>query len=217
MLKTIKYSLNRSLYLTKIARPEVPHGNMALYQKHSLWKLRKNECSCDVEFVEYFKQQKIEQKNILHFGTGGHHIIGLENHKLMRSNQILGITASAPEHETYVNLVLKNPALAKYYKVIFADIYTLTANNLPNLDIVNLFHLCEYYLSENSALVHHDDRSLLEMFLDKLNPDGKILFYSGSAAWKKASAIVKSMEDMRKIKQVDRYKSLLIYTKALPH
>lgn len=214
MLKKIKHSLNKALYITKIKRPELPHSKMALYQQHSLWKLRTNKCSCDLDFVEYLKHQKIEQKNIFHFGTGGHHIIGLENQKLIQPNQILGITASAPEHQAYVNFVIKNPALAKYYKVIFVDIYTLTANNLPRLDIVNLFHLCEYYLSENAALVHHNDRSLLELFLDRLNPDGKIIFYTGSHAWKNASAIMKSMEDMGKLKQVDRYKSLLIYAKV---
>jgi hypothetical protein len=214
MFKKTKYFLNKTLYVTKIARPEVPHGKMTLYQQHSLWTLRANDCNCDLDFIEYLKQQKIEEKNIFHFGTGAHHIISLENHKLERPNHILGITASAPEHKAYVRLVLKDRTFANYYKVIFADIYTLTANNLPMLDIVNLFHLCEYYLSENAAFIHQNDRSLLELFLDKLNPDGKIIFYTGSHAWKNTHSIVKSIEDMGKLKQVDRYNSLLIYTKS---
>ncbi|MUG94858.1 hypothetical protein F7734_21830 [Scytonema sp. UIC 10036] len=213
--------LKKILYTIKIRRPGIPSiVGMFYYQKYSSWKLDPKSCPCDIEFVEYIKESKIEGKTIFHFGTGVHHIIGLENQNLNRPNEIIGITASAPEHQAYVRLVLKNRVLAKYYKVIFGNIYTLTANNLPQLDIVNLFHLCEFYIREDAPFVHHNDESLLQLFLDKLNPDGKILFYSRSFAWNepkfavKCSEIVKSFEEAGKIRLIGQYKSLLIYAKG---
>jgi hypothetical protein len=201
--------------MTGIKRPTSPHHvGMRFFQENSTWELDVKRCPCDLEFIDYIKDSSIEDKAIFHFGTGVHHIVGQENQKLNLPNHILGITAAAPEHQAYVKLVLKNPELAKYYKVIFADVYTLTANNLPTFDIINLFHLCEFYLPENSKITHQNDKSLLQLFIDKLNPDGKILFYSGSAAWGAAQPIIKSFEEAGKIKNVDKYKSLLIYTKV---
>lgn len=201
--------------LTGIKRPALPHHvGMKFFQENSTWALDVKRCPCDLEFISYVGDSNIEGKSIFHFGTGVHHIVGLENQKLDVPNEIIGITAAAPEHQAYVKLVLQNPELAKYYKVIFADIYTLTANSLPSFDIVNLFHLCEFYLPENSKITHQNDESLLEIFINKLNPDGKIIFYSGSAAWGTTQPLIKSFEEAGKIKKVDEYKSLLIYTKA---
>lgn len=203
------------LYETHIKRPELPHGiGMTCYQKNSSWSLNPNICPCDVDFTEYLKESKIEGKNIFHFGTGEHHIIGLENHKLNRPNEIIGITASVPEHQAYVQLVLKNRALAKYYKVLFGDIYTLTVNTLPQLDIVNLFHLCEFYLPENAPFIHQNDKSLVQLFLSKLNLNGKILFYSGSLTWSFAEPLIKEYEAAGKLTHLGKYKSLLIYAKS---
>ncbi|KAF3886550.1 MULTISPECIES: hypothetical protein [Nostocales] len=213
--------LRKIAYKIKIRRPGLPNiVGMPYYQKYSSWELDTTKCPCDIEFVEYMKESKTEGKSILHFGTGVHHIIGLENQKLTQPNEIIGITASEPEHQAYVRLALKDRTLAKYYKVLFADIYTLTANTIPQLDIVNLFHLCEFYMHEDAPFIHQNDESLVQLFLDKLNPDGKILFYTRSFAWNdpkfsvKSYDVVKSFEESGKIKLVDKYKSLLIYTKA---
>ncbi|MDZ8051837.1 MAG: hypothetical protein RMX68_004825 [Aulosira sp. ZfuVER01] len=206
--------VRRLLYITGIRRPMVPHGvGMTYYQKNSAWDLGKDGCSCDLELVEYLKESKIEDKSIFHFGTGIHHIVGLENQKLDRPNEILGITASAIEHQAYIQLVFKDTSLAKYYKVIFVDIYTLTDKILPKLDIATLFHLCEFYLPENAPMIHQNDESLLQLVIEKLHPDGKIIFYTGSFTWSKAQPIVQACEASGKIKQIDRYKSLLIYAK----
>lgn len=211
-----KQLIKKTLYTTKIIPLTTPHYvGMEYYQQKSSWDLNQKACSCDVEFVEYLREFKIQEKTIFHFGTGSHHIIGLENQKLERANDILGITASLPEHSAYAKEVIQNPALAKYYKVFFADIYTLTESNLPSLDIVNLFHLCEFYMAENAHLVHNNDESLLQLFLDRLNPDGKILFYTSSFAWKKASAIIKKFEEANELVKIDKYKNLEIYTKNI--
>jgi hypothetical protein len=204
----------RKLYYAKIKRPDLPNGiGMSMYQARSSWTLQPESCPCDIQFVEYLKQFEIQNKSIFHFGTGKHHFVGLENQIFDRPNEILGITASAPEHQAYVQLVLQHTELSKYYKVLFADIYTLTANTLPSIDIVTLFHLCEFYLPENAHLLHQTDESLLQLFLDKLNPDGRIFFYSGSQRWELAQKIIQAFEAAGKIRQVDTYKSLLIYEK----
>lgn len=208
--------LVRKLYYSWIKRPALPDGiGMSLYQARSSWTLQPGCCSCDIEFVEYLKQFNIQGETIFHFGTGEHHFIGLQNQSFDRPNEILGITASAREHEAYIQLVLKNTGLSKYYKVLFADIYTMTANALPMLDIVTLFHLCEFYIPQNAHLVHQNDESLLQLLLDKLNPNGKIFFYLGSRGWQTAQPIVQAFEAAGKIQQVDKYKSLLVYTKNI--
>jgi SAM-dependent methyltransferase len=199
-----------------IERPDLPQDvGMSYYQMTSSWGLLPDTCPCDIQFCEYLNQSGIMGQSIFHFGTGSHHIIGLENQQFDRPNQVTGITASLPEHQAYVQLVMQNPALAKFYKVIFADIYTLTASNLPTFDIVNLFHLCEFYLADNAAMVHHTDSSLVQLFLDTLRPDGRIIFYSGSRAWtENAQTIVQAFEDAGKIRRVDAYKNLLIYARS---
>lgn len=213
-LRAARNPIVRKLYYSKIQRPDLPTGiGMALYQARSSWTLQPDSCSCDIQFVKYLRQHNIQGKSIFHFGTGEHHFVGLQNQSFDRPNEILGITASAPEHQSYVQLVLKNTELPKYYKVLFADIYTLTANTLPTLGIVTLFHLCEFYLPENAHLIHQNDESLLQLFLDKLTPDGRILFYSGSQKWDAAKQIVQRFEAAGKIKQIDQYERLLIYTK----
>jgi hypothetical protein len=199
-----------------LKRPALPQEQgMAYYQLTSSWELLPDTCPCDIQFCEYVQQAQIAGKSVFHFGTGSHHLIGVDNQNRDRPNEIMGITASLPEHQTYVQLIIKNPALAKYYKVLFVDIYTLTAGNLPRLDIVNLFHLCEFYLPENASVLHHTDASLLQLFVDQLQPDGQIIFYSGSRAWvDKAQAIVQEFETSGKIKRVGEYKSLFIYQRG---
>ena len=198
----------------KDIRPSLPHNvGISYYQKASFWKLDKDRCPCNFEFVEYLKRSRTEGKTIFHFGTGGHHIVGLENQEFTVPNEVIGITASAPEYQTYIQFVLKDRALSKYYKVLFVDIYTLAANTLPTFDVVTLFHLCEFYLPDNAPSVHQNDQSLLQLFLDKLKPGGKIVFYTGSWTGKQTQAIVQAFESAGKIKQVEAYKTLLVYAK----
>lgn len=207
--------LIRKLYYSRIKRPALPDGiGMSLYQARSSWILQPESCPCDIQLIEYLKQSNIQGKNIFHFGTGEHHFVGLQNQTFEQPNEILGITASAPEHQAYVQLVLKHTELAKDYKVLFADIYTLSANTLPTFDIVTLFHLCEFYIPENAHLVRQNDETLLQLFLDQLNPDGSIFFYDRSQRWQLAQPIIQAFEAAGKIRQVDQYKNLLIYTKG---
>lgn len=210
---TQKSTLKKLINTIRGRRPVQPHAlGLSYYQKASYWALDRDRCPCDLELIDYLKQSQTENKTIFHFGTGAHHTVGLENQKFAQPNEILGITASALEHRAYVQRVLNDSALAKHYKVLFADIYTLTETILPTFDLVTLFHLCEFYMPENAASTYQTDESLLQLFLNKLNPDGKLLFYTGSLDWNQARPIVQSFESAGKIKQIDQYKTLLIYS-----
>lgn len=144
------------------------------------WPLRVDLCPCDTELVAWLKRRGIGGKAVFHFGTGDHHIVGRENAKLPRPNQVLGVTASREEYARYIDLVVAEPRIANSYKAMFLDIYTLSPRGLPDFDVVALFHLCEFYDPQASSYAPLDDRKLLDLFLKKLRPGGRILFYLGS-------------------------------------
>ena len=101
--------------------------------------------------------------------------------------------------------------MARYYKVMFADIYTLTSRIIPNFDLVTLFHLCEFYDPAKSKYAPHNDVTLLDLFLSKLNPDGLLFFYRRSMRFHLADKIIKDLVERKKIAEVDEYKTLLVY------
>ena len=150
----------------------------------------------DPDFVGYLASENTKGKLIFHFGTGEHHLVGKNNHELGNPNEIMAITASREEYGAYIDFVIDNPVAANYYRVFFGDIYTLSPPTLPTFDIVTLFHLCEYYDDQrdeedgepfaqqsrlNSAYSRLNDETLLDLFLQKLNPGGRILFFKRSA------------------------------------
>lgn len=175
------------------------------------WPLMADMCPCDIQFAEYLRANGVRDKVIFHFGTGEHHILGRTNFESDAKNEILGITASREEYDKYIEFVIANPVAAKTYKVIFADIYTLTPRIIPYFDLVTLFHLCEFYDEEESAYTDLNDSSLLELFLTKLNPGGRIFFYKGSSHFAKCRDIIESFAGQEKIVPVDEYKTLLVY------
>jgi hypothetical protein len=182
------------------------------------WPLRVRKCPCDLHFVEYLRQSNIGDRVIFHFGTGSHHIVGKTNAQAARPNEILGITASRREYAKYIDYIIANPAAAKYYKVIFADIYTLTPRTLPRFDLVTLFHLGEFYDERRSAYAPLDDSTLLDLFIAKLNRGGRILFYkfSGLGGAEKTRRILERATEVRKLVKEGEFKSLLIYRPAGP-
>ena len=151
--------------------------------------------SPDRDFVAYLTSRSIKGKLIFHFGTGEHHLVGKHNHERGNPNEIFAITASREEYRAYVDFVINNPVAANSYKALFGDIYTLSPRMLPDFDIVTLFHLGECYDQQiddaddqtdpqgvrlNSAYSRLDDATLLDLFLHKLSPGGKILFFKRS-------------------------------------
>jgi hypothetical protein len=147
------------------------------------WPLDADRCPCDVHFFEYCRACGICDRSVFHFGTGRHHYVGIRNLELRPPNQILGVTASRDEYSSYIDLIVDNPIISNYYKVIFCDIYTLRSRTTPSFDIVTLFHLCEFYSEENRAYTEGNDSSILGLFCDKLNTGGELLVYRGSRGY----------------------------------
>ena len=198
---------------------------MKLYYNRHSYPFDSEHCPCDLHFVQYLESKRLEGKMIFHFGTGDHHLVGTDNHERGNPNKILAITASyqpdtggSGEHESYIEFIVNNPVAANYYKVLFADIYTLSPRMLPNFDIVTLFHLCEFYNEEKSVYARLDDRMLLEMFLAKLTPGGKILFYTKSSAYvekgRKAARLIDEFLSTGRMGVEDEYETLVICRKT---
>ncbi len=185
------------------------------YWKHS-WPLRTLSCPCDGDFVEYVVEKKVANKVIFHFGTGSHHLVGKANAALEKPNLVFAITASRREYSKYMDYIISNPLAAGSYQVIFADVYTLRARLLPRFDYVTLFHLGEFYDPKRSAYAPLNDSTLVDLFLGRLNRNGRILFYKFSAggAAERTQIILRRAAEERKIAQVDEYKSLLVYRRG---
>jgi hypothetical protein len=134
----------------------------------------------------------------------------LENNKLDSPNDILGITAQKEEYISYMDLIIENAHLNSHYKVIFSDIYTFSPQCLPNFDIITLFHLCEYYYKDKSDYCNLDDRTLLDLMIDKLNNGGNIIFYKKSAKYELAKKLINDTPNL--IWEKD-FKTLSFYKK----
>ena len=188
-------------------------------------------CPSDTDISSYINI--FEPQNggltIFHFGTGGHHIVGLTNHQRVNPNFVIGITASPAEYQSYIELCLKDGSLGKDYVVYFGDIYNLQPQFLPPLDIASMPHIGEYYdptkgreanITVKGANVDRskyaalDDKSLLDLIVDKLVPGGRLLIYTRSHG---ASLTTDLLQNLIYEKKVLRYKqmhgSIAVYTK----
>ena len=85
------------------------------------WGLRVEQCPCDVHFVEWLEEQGLTGKRIYHFGTGGHHYVGIRCAEPELNSTVLGITASPKEYEAFVKLAIDNPTITKTYSAYFGD------------------------------------------------------------------------------------------------
>lgn len=175
------------------------------------WTLQMAACPCDAHFAEYLSDTGRQGSAVFHFGTGSHHLLARENQKLATPNEILGITASMGEYQAYVDYIVAQPAAAKYYKVLFADIYTLTAGLLPMFDVVSLFHLCEFYEPSNAQYAPLDDEALVKLFLARLKPGGELLFYTGSNGWTASEPILARLVAQGYLVPAGAHETLVVY------
>jgi hypothetical protein len=106
--------------------------------------------------------------------------------------------------------VIRDPALGRYYKVLFADIYSLSAAALPPFDLVSLFHLCEFG-DPASAGRRSDDEGVLRMFCSRLRPGGLLLFYRGSFGFASCQPLVMTAVAAGVLSFVEDYNSLSVY------
>jgi hypothetical protein len=177
---------------------------------HYSWPLRADLCPCDVHFCEFLEERNIRQRSIFHFGTGGHHLVGLRNHDAGLQNDVLGLTVAPKEHLRYVRKVIHDPLLGRHYKVLFADIFSLSAATLPVFDLVTLFHLCEF--TDASTAGHRlTDAEVLHLFWSKTAPGGLLLFYPRSYGYKKLTPLIEQAVNDGKLAFVESYKSLVVY------
>lgn len=181
------------------------------------WDHRPAECPCDEDFVRWLDETGIRDSAIYHFGTGGHHHVGIECARPERRNSVLGITAAPQEHATYVTLAIERPEVLRHYNVVFGDIYLLNPALLPSFDVVTLFHLCEFRGPQNDAYGGLSDREVTDLLTGKLRPGGHMLFFPGSFAWDRANDsakdIVGAWEREADVEPLGRFRSLLVYRK----
>jgi hypothetical protein len=168
---------------------------------------------CDSQVIEWLDQQRITDASIYHFGTGGHHHVGIECAKPERRSSVFGITASPHEFQSYIRLVTERPEVLRYYNVVFGDIYLLNAKLLPTFDVVTLFHLCEFRGPQTDAYGGLTDLAVTNLLTDKTRPGGHILFYTGSWAFAKAKPVIAQWETERPVERIGEYKSVLVYRK----
>jgi hypothetical protein len=185
---------------------------MNLYNDN--WPLIVEVCPCDVHFNEWTAKQKLRNKTIYHFGSGLHHIVGIEQAK--RKNHTFGITASKGEYDAYVELVTANPVIAKNYVCYYGDIYLSNPQLLPELDVVTLFHLCEFFSPSTVSKAYGGmtDAKLLDLLTDKVRKGGHVLFYTRSNDYSKAVPIIPKWQKAKRMKRAADYKTLQVFQKA---
>jgi SAM-dependent methyltransferase len=174
------------------------------------WPLAPDICPCDVHFCDYLRDRNVRGKAIFHFGTGGHHLVGLRNRDDGLENEILGITASPGEHARYVRQLVWAPSLGRHYRVLFADIYDLAAASLPSFDLVTLFHLCEFTPPPEHGR-RWDDAGVLELMLSKLTPGGRLLLYRGSYGFRRALPLVEREVAGGRLSLEEEFRSIVVY------
>jgi hypothetical protein len=178
------------------------------------WDFDEGWPSCDEHFNDWAASQKLEDKTIYHYGTGAHHIIGIE--QAARNNHVLAITASKEEYEAYVTLVTENSAIARNYVVYFGDIYLTNPHLLPKFHVVTLFHLCEHFFPSTASEEYGGltDAQLLDLFTDKTHEGGHILFFTDSYDFNTARPIIARWENNKPVKCIGEFMTLLVYQKT---
>jgi hypothetical protein len=177
---------------------------------HYSWPFLPAICPCDLHLCDYLVERGVRGKAVFHFGSGGHHLVGLRNRDDRLDNDVLAITASPGEHARYVKEVVRDPALGARYKVLFGDIYNLSPAALPLFDLISLFHLGEF-VEPPSSRRRLDDAGLLDLFLSKAAPGARVLFYEGSMGRRQAEPIIERAVAAGRLTFEERYKTLLAY------
>jgi hypothetical protein len=83
------------------------------------WGLKIAECPCDVHFVEWVEDNGIRGKSIFHFGSGGHHYVGIRCAEPALDNAVMSITASPQEYEAWMQLAKERPGMTRSYVCYF--------------------------------------------------------------------------------------------------
>jgi hypothetical protein len=178
------------------------------------WGLELGLCPCDQHFVEFLEARKLSNSVIYHFGSGGHHLVGVQCMKAGKGNVVISITAAPQEHKEYEKLIIAEPALAHHYICYFSDIYTFDGRLMPMFDIVTLFHLGEFRTAANDAYGAHSEWETLRRFCAQTKTDGLICFYKGSNGWSNTVPLIERAVKEGLIVADGEFKTLPIYRRT---
>jgi hypothetical protein len=195
----------RAGYAKEALLRRIQPGRMRILPRS--WPLWERMCRCDLDFCDFLRERNVRSKSIFHFGTGGHHIVGLRNRADDMRNVILGVTLSPGEVKRYVKLVVRDPILGQNYKVLFADIRDLQAASLPKFDLVTLFHLCEFGSAAGHLL---SDAGVLNMLTSKIEPGGLLALYPQSLGYRRLQPLIEAAMAAGTLEYCEDYKSLHI-------
>jgi len=200
--------------LRSLLRRLSPRSGPILHSLKGVWTLRPDDCPCDIHFVEWLELRDAQGEAIFHFGTGSHHYVGIKLAESDLGASVMGITATAREYDTYIDLVTHRPELARTYCVYFGDIYTANASLLPTFDVVTLFHLCEFRDEKNDAYGALTDLELTRLFTDRIRNGGHLVFYTGSYAYARAEAVIAEWAASSPVEEVAGYRTLRVFRKV---
>lgn len=178
------------------------------------WDLRVKECPCDVHFLQWLEADGLRNGAIFHFGTGSHHVVGIETAVNGSNNAVLGITASPKEYDDYVKLCIERPEVSRTYKAYFGDIYQLDARLMPTFDVITAFHLGEFRSEKNDAYGGLTDLQVATTMVDCLRPGGRLLTYSGSYAYDVAERDVGKLVTAGRLAFVEKFETLMVFRKV---
>jgi hypothetical protein len=169
------------------------------------WELDESVCPADLHLIDWIKHRDIKNASIFHMGTGAHHRLGVTMASNGSENLVMGITACPEEYKRFLDQMIENPFIGRCYKPFFGDIYQLDARQLPEFDIVSVFHLGEFSNEIRHGILGLTDVEVLDMLITRLKQDGHAVFYKNSFGLK----FIKGAVDSR-FEVVEEYKTLLI-------
>ena len=178
------------------------------------WGLELGLCPCDLHFVEMLADRQIANSVIYHFGSGGHHLVGVECMKAGKGNMVISITAAPQEEKEYEKLIIGQPELAHQYICYFSDIYTFDGRLLPMFDVTTVFHLCEFRSSLQDAYGGHTDKEVLQRLCKQTKPGGLVVFYAGSDGWKGTEPLVADAVAEGLMEADGHFKTLPVYRRT---
>jgi hypothetical protein len=185
---------------------------MSMHFWDASWDLNLDLCPCDLHLMEWIKAEKIKGKVIYHFGTGSHHLVGVENLKNGEPNDFIGVTASPGETEAFVKMAIERPEFSRHYTMHFGDIYLFNGKLLPKFDIATMFHLGEFWSEKTASYGGVTDEEVLRKIVKQMKRNGRIIFYEGSDGWAKTRPIVAKLAREGLFKKTGGYKKLMVYT-----
>ena len=178
------------------------------------WGLELGLCPCDQHFVELLAERNISKSVIYHFGSGGHHLVGVQCMKAGKGNVVMSITAAPQEHKEYEKLIISTPELAHHYICYFSDIYTFNGRLMPKFDVTTLFHLCEFRSEWDDAYGGLTDMEVLRQMCAQTNPGGLVVFYNGSNGWDGTAPLVEKAVAEGLLTADGVYKMLPVYKRT---